>query len=351
MLFISPGYGKTSRGVEVFLRELAQRLDKSRFEVTILGRAESNLDDIRCVRISTIDRSVFTFSGGSLFGRLLRLVKLGGAADIESLFFSLCSARHLSQHCYDLIIPMGGFWSYAVAALFKKSGKIVSIGHAGPVKADLKLSDVFVALTDFGRSEALAIDSALRVVVIPNAVDLAMFSPPPEMVLRPKTVLCVAAFTPDKRHDLLFDAMARLDPSVALVCVGPGPVPAELRSHPVCSSHRVEFRAASHDEMPEIYRDAGVFTLASPEEAFGLVFLEALACGLNVVAADAPRQRFVLGGAGFFCDVFDPHQYALTLAKALDTSQAEANLGRAKAFGWERCAALYQELFESLLAV
>jgi glycosyltransferase involved in cell wall biosynthesis len=350
LLFICPGYGKIDRGVEVFLRELARRLDRSRFEVTILGRVDSEADHLRCVRIRTVDRSAFDFfrCAGWVW-RGLRLVKLGGAAEVESLLFSLYSAYYLSRHSFDLIVPLGGFWSYAAAAIFKKSSKIVSIGQAGPVKADLRLSDVFVALTDFSRDEALAIAPGLDAVIIPNGVDLSRFTPSGEIARRSRTVLCVAAFVPDKRHDLLFDAMMRLDSSVSLLCVAPGSVPSRLKAHPLCRCHRVEFRSVSHDQMPAIYRDADVFTLASPEEAFGIVFLEALASGLNVVAADAPRQRYVLGSAGWYCDVSDPEAYARTLAAALGTPQPAVNVARAERFSWERSVALYQRLFESLM--
>ncbi|MEI8631918.1 glycosyltransferase [Vibrio sp. PP-XX7] len=87
------------------------------------------------------------------------------------------------------------------------------------------------------------------------------------------------------------------------------------------------------------------FTLASPEEAFGIVFLEALASSLNVVAHDAPRQKYVVGDTGFYCNVFDSDEYAKTLQKALDIQQKEQNILQAQKFSWENIALEYERFF------
>lgn len=348
LLFICPGYGRISRGVEVFLHELVQRLDKNRFSITILGRVEADTEGIRCIKIPTIDRSNIRIGSNNPIFKLLRLIRLGSTAEVESLFFSLCSMRFLLDNDFDIILPFGGYWTYAVASLYKKKAKIVSIGHAGPVKCELKQSDMFVAITDVAYGQAKEIDPSREVVVIPNGVDTKKFSSACDQSGRPPTVLCVAAFSVDKRHDLLFDAMTLLDPSVRLVCVGSGRVPVSLSTHSLCKSHRVEFMSATHAEMPAIYRQADVFTLPSPEEAFGIVFLEAMASGLNVVAADAPRQRYVLGPAGFYCNVFDKEAYSKTLRKALSSPQQAINIARAAQFEWDRVAGLYQDLFNNM---
>lgn len=348
LLFICPGYGAISRGVEVFLQELASRIDRERFQVTILGRVERQAGGVRCHKIATVDRSRIEPWLGRTAARLLRWLRLGSAAEIESFFFSLCCTGHLARHRYDVIVPLGGYWTFLAAFLNRKGARIVSVGQAGPVRSELGLCHSFVALTDFARAQAEQMAGSKKMAVIPNGVDTAAFTPGGERGERPPTVLSAAAFSPDKRYDLLFDAMTLLDPSVRLVCVGAGAVPAELSAHPLCKTHRVEFRSVRHHEMPEIYRQADVFTLASPEEAFGIVFLEALATGLNVVAADAPRQRSVVGPSGFFCDVFDAQAYADALRRALSSPQPEGNRAWASGHNWDRIARLYEDHFQSL---
>ena len=347
LLFICPGYGRISRGVEVFLHELVKRIDKDRFEITILCRTGAQADGVRSINVATLDRSKIEAYDGSTVFRMLRLLRLGSSTEIESFFYSLCATKHLSSHEYDLILPFGGYWTFLLAYVFKKSAKIVSVGHAGPVKSELRLSDAFVAITEFASCQAEEMTGLKKVVVIPNGVDVEKFHPGGARGDRAQTILCVAAFAIDKRHDLLFDAMMLMDRSVRLVCVGAGAIPASLSAHPVCKSHSVEFRCVSHEEMPDIYREADVFTLPSPEEAFGIVFLEAMATGLNVVAADAPRQRLVIGSPGFYCNVFDAAEYARSLREALTSPRRNSNIDRASQYGWDKVAREYQSFFAS----
>ena len=54
-------------------------------------------------------------------------------------------------------------------------------------------------------------------------------------------------------------------------------------------------RSVPYKEVADYYRAADIFILASLQEGFGRVFLEALMHGLPVIAHDHPVMRFVLG--------------------------------------------------------
>lgn len=348
ILFICPGFGIMHRGVETFLQELINRIDLDEFDVTVLGRKESSRDGVSVVKIFTIDRSSFERAYCSKLLKMLRRFHLGSSVEFESLVFSVCSIPYLARSCFDIICPFGGFWSYLAAFALKKKAQILSIGHAGPVNMELRVSDAFIALTDYAFHEARNMLLHKPIFLIPNGVDMVRFHPAKESRSSRSTVLCVAAFTPDKAHRLLFDAMTLLDPSVRLLCVGPGIIPDALREHPACKSHTVEFRSATNSEMPELYRQSDVFTLPSPDEAFGIVFLEALATGLNVVAHGGPRQRFVLGSAGFYCDVYNKYDYASALKSALNSRQPFINMQRASGFDWNNIVLKYKTVFKEL---
>lgn len=111
-----------------------------------------------------------------------------------------------------------------------------------------------------------------------------------------------------------------------------------MRKHPTCQTHRVEFVSRPWNEMPALYKDATIFSLPSPEETFGIVFLEALATGLNVVAHNSPAQRFVLGTRGYYVNVYDAKAYAKQLNNALKLREIEANRARAELFSWQQVA-------------
>ena len=134
---------------------------------------------------------------------------------------------------------------------------------------------------------------AERVHVIPNPV-----RPPPPLRSRPdvlgtrRTVIAVGRFTPQKGFDLLLNAFARAAlPLTAwqLVILGEGPErPAlEAQIHMLGLEHNVLMPGVVAD--PERWlQHAELFVLSSRFEGFPNALLEAMSCGLAVVAFDCP---------------------------------------------------------------
>ena len=349
LLIIVPRYATIHRGVEVFAKELSSRLQDS-FHVTIL----SGPHGMRSDRVDAEESPLLLRENLLNWERLLlrhlpARVQLDPVG-LEALTLMLNSREFLRNMRFDIILPLGGIWTYRFAHRYRHDARIVGVGHAGPVMSELKLSDVFVALTPADEVTARRMQPRVPTCVIPNGVDVDQFYPvaASDCGKASRTILCVGALTAGKHHDLLFNAALRLDNSVRIVCVGQGPLISTLMQHPIYRQGRVEFVAKVHHEMPSFYRTADVFTLASPCETFGLVFLEALACGLPVVAHDAPRQRYVVGNTGFFCDVFDPDSYARALESALDAAEDPRRRQHAESLGWESVTGQYQVLFSDL---
>jgi glycosyltransferase involved in cell wall biosynthesis len=119
------------------------------------------------------------------------------------------------------------------------------------------------------------------------------------------SLLCVAAVTLDKGHDVLLDALARnSDLSWHCVCVGPlDRDPAfvdSLRRRALESGldHRVDFPGPRTGvDLEGSYAAADVMVLASRAETYGMVVTEALAHGLPVVAAEVGGVAEALGHA------------------------------------------------------
>ena len=90
-------------------------------------------------------------------------------------------------------------------------------------------------------------------------------------------------------------------PGANLVVAGDGPVRDEI--HKLAAEllpgrfQQITLPAA---EMPALYRSADAFMHLSVDKSFGNVFVEALACGLPIIAYDMPRTRWIIGDAGFF---------------------------------------------------
>jgi glycosyltransferase involved in cell wall biosynthesis len=102
--------------------------------------------------------------------------------------------------------------------------------------------------------------------------------------------------------------------------------------------------------MPYYYSESNVFTLASLDEAFGIVFVEAMASGLPIVAHNGPRQKFVIGENGIFCNTSDPEMYAKALINALNRNKSLNIRNEAIVrYSWDNISKEYMKLFENIL--
>ena len=79
-----------------------------------------------------------------------------------------------------------------------------------------------------------------------------------------------------------------------------------------------------------------MFTLPSwIRESFGIVYVEAMACGLAVVAPDDLPRREIIGKAGILTDVFDEEKYAKALEDALNRDWGQIPVKQAEKFSWD----------------
>ena len=109
-------------------------------------------------------------------------------------------------------------------------------------------------------------------------------------------------------------------------------------------------RSVPHEQAADYYRAADLFVLASLQEGFGRVFLEALIYGLPVIAHDHPVMRFVLGSEGTFGDLSKPGGLAALICEKLGREGSEADAIRRREmvrarFSWVVLAPQYREMF------
>jgi D-inositol-3-phosphate glycosyltransferase len=203
-----------------------------------------------------------------------------------------------------------------------------------------------------------------RVAVINPGVDLTVFRPGSQLAARRRLGLpedgVVLVFAgrvqPLKAPDVVLHAAARLvadDPSLAdrltVAFVG-GPsgtgrndpdglvqlagrlgLERQIRLEPPCPQW----------ELAEWYRAATLVMVPSYSESFGLVAVEAQACGTPVVAASVGGLRTAVrdGHSGILVDSRDPGHYARAVRELLDAPSRLARLARgarehASRFGW-----------------
>lgn len=129
-------------------------------------------------------------------------------------------------------------------------------------------------------------------------------------------------------------AFLELDLPGTKVVVGDGPQRAALQSrYPA-----VHFAGWRHgEELAEAYRSADVMVFPSRTDTFGLVLLEAMACGTPVAAYPVMGPRDVVGPGG----VLDENLHRACLA-ALEVPRDRAR-AQAEHFSWPACAASFRE--------
>lgn len=164
-----------------------------------------------------------------------------------------------------------------------------------------------------------------------RGVDLDLFRPAPaaEFGLPRPVFTYVGRVAVEKNIRAFLD----LDLPGSKVVVGGGPQLAALRrAYP-----RVHFTGPRHGaELAASYAGSDVFVFPSLTDTFGLVLLEALACGTPVAAFDVTGPRDVLAGAAGRIGAVGPDLRAASLA-ALGADRAACR-AHAERFGWRACA-------------
>lgn len=106
-----------------------------------------------------------------------------------------------------------------------------------------------------------------------------------------------------KGHDLLLDAWPAVRdavPAAQLVVVGGGDDTARLtaKAQQLGLSCAVRFEGIVDDtRLAALYRDAAVFVMPSPNEGFGLVYLEAMSAGIPCIVASGAAEEIVEDGS------------------------------------------------------
>jgi glycosyltransferase involved in cell wall biosynthesis len=146
--------------------------------------------------------------------------------------------------------------------------------------------------------------SSDRVTVIPNYVDVDLFSPSDSGVPADgeRRVLAIGRLHPEKNHMALVEALAGTGCSLTLV--GSGELEDTLRRRASELGVRIEMLGnRPNRELPELIRRATVFAQPSLIEGHPKTILEAMSCGAAVLGTDVPgtRDEIKHGVNGWLC--------------------------------------------------
>lgn len=225
-------------------------------------------------------------------------------------------------------------------------------------------ADRIIAPTETERAQLVELYGAdpRRINVVPPGVDLDVFHPGGRQEARARfgfgsapTVVFVGRLQPLKGTHVALGALARLKrmvPDARLVVVGDdsprGRVGERMRlglaARRLGIKRRVDFlEPLPHEDLADLYRAADAIVIPSASESFGLVALEAAACGTPVVATAVGGLLSLVrdGETGYLVDRRHPAPFAAALSRVLTDRAARERLGRnavalAHRFPWSR---------------
>ncbi len=210
-----------------------------------------------------------------------------------------------------------------------------------------------------------------RVTVVPCGVDVEQFRPDGPAAERGphRRVLSVGRLVPRKGFDMIIRALPAV-PDTELVVAG-GPAEGDLGDHPEAArlrrlaerigvADRVRLvGAVPRPDMPALMRSADLVVCAPWYEPFGIVPLEAMACGVPVVASAVGGflDTVVDGATGTLVPPQRPDRLAAAMRKLLAEpfwreAYGTAGVDRARSrYSWERIAAGTTAVYEQVLGL
>jgi asparagine synthase (glutamine-hydrolysing) len=213
--------------------------------------------------------------------------------------------------------------------------------HRNPfVRALLARTDIIAAVSRYTveRMKAWSGVSERPFRILPNCVDLERFAPRPRNAALSRryglggrrvllTVGRLAGHERYKGFDEVLEVLPRLAqelPEVVYVIVGDGDDRGRLqaKAHALGVAERVVFTGfVSEEEKVDLYNLADVYVMPSRGEGFGIVYLEAMACGAPTIGSrlDGSRDALRDGKLGQLVDPRDPQELLQAIRNALGT--------------------------------
>ncbi len=377
-------------GMSVYIRSLASELGRRGHHIDIFTRHPEGRNGPSVTHLGTNVRLIEFRAGDNGYAHPSDLYP-----HLEGFFQALEQFRAKESLCYDLIHShywvsgrVGDWaqrrWDVPHAIMFHTLGAVKNSfmpqEEEPPLRVETENGLVQTCHRIFAATSREQMDlqrfygaDPERVRVVPCGVDLELFRPLEKVHSRRSLgfdpdeaiVLFVGRFSPVKGLERLFQAVRLLRgfPGLRLVLVGGegagAPAHEELRStiDQLGIAGSVRFVGqVEHHHLPEFYSSADVLVVPSHYESFGLVSLEALACGTPVVSTTvgAMEQIILQGETGCMVPDGSPAAFAdciLSFLQGADRRSEVRERARASVlgFGWSGVASAMADRYVELM--
>lgn len=357
ILFVLPGLHRHDRGAEIAFISIASELARAGDTVTLIGSGdEREGTPYRFLKAGSIGREKFE--------RFPSLPCLRDETGYEELSFVPGLMRQFRPRDYDITLGCSYPFTNWVLRRPTRGGR--------PPHVFVTENGDWPAISEESEFQFFGCDGLVctnpefykrnkdkwRSRLIPNGVDCERFFPgegnrtefgiPSDRLV----VLMVSALISSKRVSVGVEAVSRI-PDAHLVVAGDGPLRQSVEAEAAkLLPGRFTRLSVPPSKMPLLYRSADVFLHLSKNESSSLAFVEAMACGLPVVAHDAPQMRWIAGDDEFLHDTEKPEDIAaqITKARIKDVNRRERRLAKAENFSWRKLSIQYKEFFEEIVS-
>lgn len=394
--------GKNTGGMNVYVREITRYLGRRGVHVDVFTRSQDEhvphvLHDLgygnRIVHVPAgpevpLPKNELTHYIPTFVDGVLEFAELKGLKyDLihSHYWMSGLAALKLKQH-----------WGVPVIQMFHTLGLMKNRVAQTPdemegeyrIEGERKVMrevDLIIAATpaELSQLQFLYQMDAGKIIIIPPGVDTDHFYPIPkdeakEFIGVPpceSMLLFVGRIEPLKGLDVLFEAISflhqRKDPDLPKFClsviggdpdVSPETMSVEMaRLQAMLASCGLKdmvalLGARSQDTLPYYYSASEAVVVPSFYESFGMVALEAMACGIPVVASHVGGLAFLVqdGVTGFTVPVDDPAALADRLSVLLKDETLRMKMGRqaaeyAHSYGWENIVNRLVKAYERIM--
>jgi len=379
-------------GLNVYVREVAITFSERGIATDIFTRRSS--DDPELEQLAPLSRVVYLPAGRgldkySLYQQVPMFARhVADFAEHERTSYDLLFSHYwLSGEVACLLRPeLAVAWAHIAHTLGAVKNRTMASGDRPEPELRIRVegeiaqqADLLIASTPDEAADLSLVYGADpgRVFVVPPGVDLSMFQPIDRTEARRKIgyrserlLLFVGRLERLKGVDVAIRALAllrdRSHDDVRLLILGEDSPRSDEESEKerlkaIAAAEGVQDRvdflgSVAHHELPFFYSAADVCVMPSYSESFGLVGLEAQACGTPVVGSDVTGLRSVLRDevSGYLVAGHNPAAYAEKIGRLLENPEQAQQMGRrgrllAQRFSWPRTADRLQELFDGVI--
>jgi D-inositol-3-phosphate glycosyltransferase len=375
--------GKETGGMNVYVRDLSRELGRRGLQVDVFTRSQNPA----VPRVDSLGQSA----------RVIHVAAGPEGPYDKNLVYDhlpefVASVKHFAESqgiAYDLIHShywLSGWvarelrhsWGTPIVQMFHTLGRMKDSVAQRPEEREpsrrievetqiMVFADRLVAATPLEKAQMVWLYGAdpCKIEVVPGGVDLSLFRPLSQERARQQLGICdrrhmilfVGRIEPLKGIDTLLRAMAivvkdfpRWTDEICVCIVGgdasekPEAINAEmerlqaLREELGISDLVTFLGAQAQDTLPSYYSAADVVVMPSHYESFGMVALEAMACGTPVIASKVGGLSFTVqdGITGFHVPERDPEALAEKITLLLKDHDLRSRLS-AQAVQWVQC--------------